>query len=55
MLGENTFTRLRIGVDRPATKEEVVDYVLGDFSKQELDTIKNKEEMIFEIINEFIK
>jgi peptidyl-tRNA hydrolase, PTH1 family len=55
MLGDNTFTRLRVGVDRPATKEEVVDYVLGDFSKQELDTIKNKEEIIFNIINEFIK
>lgn len=51
----NTFTKLRIGVDRPATREEVVDRVLGDFSQAELSTINNSKDTIFQKIINFIK
>jgi len=34
-LGTEEFPRLRIGIGRPPTKEEVVDYVLSDFSEEE--------------------
>ncbi len=50
----NTFTRIRIWVDRPDTKEWVVDRVLEPFSKAELTVIDSKEETIFWYINEFI-
>ena len=36
----NDYYRIRIGVGRPEKKEEVVNYVLSDFSKDELDCIK---------------
>ena len=29
------FTRIRIGIDRPANKEDIVDYVLSPFGKEE--------------------
>jgi PTH1 family peptidyl-tRNA hydrolase len=51
----NTFTKIRIWVDRPSTKEEVVDWVLWDFSKAELTEIDNRQELIFWYINEFIE
>jgi peptidyl-tRNA hydrolase, PTH1 family len=31
-LGNGNFTRIRIGIGRPATQDNVVEYVLGDFS-----------------------
>ena len=36
----NDYYRIRIGVGRPEKKEEVVNYVLSDFSKDELECIK---------------
>lgn len=53
-LGTNTFSRIRIGVGRPATKDEVVDYVLSDFSQAEWKTIVDKEQMVFDMIYEFL-
>lgn len=53
-LGTNTFSRIRIGVGRPATKAEVVDYVLHPFSKTERKTIEKKESDIFDLISEFL-
>lgn len=34
-LGTQTFNRIRIGIDRPPEHLTVIDYVLGDFSKEE--------------------
>lgn len=39
-LGEETFARLRIGIDRPPDGWTVTDYVLGKFSKPEQETIE---------------
>lgn len=51
----NTFTKIRIGVDRPATKEQVVDWVLWDFSKSELTQINNQIDIVFWHIQSFIE
>jgi peptidyl-tRNA hydrolase, PTH1 family len=48
--GINTFTRLRIGVDRPATREEVVDWVLGKFSQEEWKKLEEQEGMVNEMV-----
>lgn len=38
-LGTERFPRLRVGIDRPASSEDVVHYVLAKFRKEELDSI----------------
>ncbi len=53
-LGTNDFRRLRIGVDRPLNKEDVADYVLHSFKKEEKDFIDSKAEEIEKYIKEFI-
>lgn len=50
----NIFTKIRIWVDRPETKEQVIDWVLMNFSKAELTEIDSKKEIIFWLINNFI-
>ncbi|WP_457561187.1 aminoacyl-tRNA hydrolase [Caminibacter sp.] len=47
----NDYWRVRVGVGRPERKEEVVSYVLSDFSKKEFECI----EKIFPLIKEAIK
>jgi len=42
----NDYYRVRIGVGRPERKEEVVNYVLSDFSKKELECITKNFENI---------
>jgi len=42
----NDYYRIRIGVDRPAEKKEVVNYVLSDFSEKELECITKNFENI---------
>jgi len=42
----NDYYRIRIGVGRPAEKKEVVNYVLSDFSEEELECIKKNFENI---------
>ncbi len=54
-LGTNTFSRIRIGVGRPATKDEVVDYVLHEFSKTERKAIEEKEQTVFDMIYDFLQ
>jgi len=49
------FWRLRIGVDRPATKEEVVDYVLGTFTPHDKKLLAEQEAAIEVAINEFLE
>ena len=48
------FWRLRIGVDRPINKEQVADYVLTNFTKQEIDNIDKQWNEIEEKILEFL-
>lgn len=50
----NIFTKLRIGVDRPTTKEEVVDRVLWNFSSAEINKIDEHKDIIFQKIQNFI-
>ncbi len=38
-LGEDEFARIRIGVGRPLDREEIVDYVLSPFARDERDTL----------------
>ncbi len=38
-LGTKEFSRIRIGIDRPAAGKNVADYVLSDFSKSDLQSI----------------
>lgn len=51
----NTFTRIRIGVDRPALKEQVVNWVLGDFSHTEMEHINAQYPTIEKMIHEFLQ
>jgi len=48
----NDYYRVRIGVGRPERKDEVVKYVLSDFSKEELDCIKKNFENIKKAIED---
>lgn len=48
------FWRLRIGVNRPTTKEEVVDYVLSTFKPEEKKFLAEQEAKIENLINEFL-
>ncbi len=54
-LGHADFARIRIGVGRPATKEEVVEYVLSNFSTQEYIGFEKNLEVIFEKLDNFLK
>lgn len=40
-LGTDKFYRLKIGIDRPKNGMKVTDYVLGRFSKEEMDEMLN--------------
>lgn len=48
------FWRLRIGVDRPTNKEDVADYVLHPFKKEEKESIESKYDGIEQSIQTFI-
>jgi len=39
-LGSSEFARLRLGMGRPASNGEMIDFVLSDFSKKEMVTVK---------------
>ena len=54
-LGSNNFWRLRIGVDRPANKDEVKNYVLSDFSSAELPLIQSQLERTQDELNLLLK
>ncbi len=49
------FGRLRIWVWRPNTKEEVINYVLSNFSQTEKLILEEKKDVFFDIIEFFIK
>ena len=46
----NDYWRVRIGIGRPERKEEVITYVLSDFSEEELECIKKTFENIYNAI-----
>ena len=54
-LGTNEYNRLKIGIGKPGSKIDHIDYVLGDFSKNEesiaLKSIESAYLCILEIIN----
>jgi len=49
------FWRLRIGVDRPAHQEDVADYVLHPFKKEEKNLIDDKMDEIGKLIKTFFQ
>lgn len=48
------YWRLRIGVDRPENKDDVADYVLHPFTKEEKNLIDDKMSEIEKYISEFL-
>ena len=53
-LGTKEFRRLRIGIDRPVIQDDVADYVLSPFGREEKERIEEKIEEIYTYIKEFI-
>jgi peptidyl-tRNA hydrolase len=45
---------LRIGVDRPVNSKDVVDWVLNSFKPQEKEILIEKEDEIFNLIDNFL-
>lgn len=54
VLDTPNFRRLRIGIDRPHNQDQVADYVLGVFKKEEKNLIDNKVDQIEKCISEFL-
>ncbi len=52
-LGTDSFNRLKIGISHDKNKD-TIDYVLGKFSKEEMEILKENFLMYQEIINSFI-
>jgi PTH1 family peptidyl-tRNA hydrolase len=53
-LNENNFTRLRIGISKNNEDDDLADYVLSEFTKTEVETIKLKVPFIHELMEYFI-
>ena len=53
-LENNNFARLRIGVGQPAPNQELADYVLSDFSKENNEQIEKEIPRIINLIEQFI-
>ncbi len=54
-LGTSEFPRLRIGIGRPATKDEVVNYVLSPFSEEEEEIVKGAVERAANCIKDVLQ
>ena len=54
-LGTKDFNRLRVGIGRPRTKEEVSSFVLSNFSKAEKDKIVTSIQKLYEDFEEIIQ
>ena len=54
-LGTKDFNRLRVGIGRPRTKEEVSSFVLSNFSKAEKDKIVTSIQKLCEDFEEIIQ
>lgn len=53
-LGTNVFTRLRFGVGNEFSSGRQVDYVLGDWNLEELETLQERIEIAHEFIKGFV-
>lgn len=53
-LGTENFKRLKIGISKN-NNYDTKDYVLGHFTKEEQDIIKNNEEKVINILNDYFK
>lgn len=53
-LGSTQFTRLRIGIGEPEG-EDIVEYVLGTFARNEMDIVKESTEKAMQAVNVIIE
>ena len=49
------FTRVRIGIDRPANKDDIVDYVLSPFEKEEWERFGRVVELAVRLIEQTLQ
>ena len=54
-LRSRNFPRLRVGIGRPERKEEVVNYVLSPFRKEEIETLKESIEKAVNCLKEILQ
>ncbi len=54
-LGSNEFPRVRFGVSKPQNGQDLADFVLGKFRKEENDDVQNGIEKSVKAIEEIIK
>lgn len=50
----NKYWRIRVGIGRPENKSDVVDYVLGKFSKDDISRIEKDSENLCNIVSRWI-
>lgn len=48
----NEFVRIKFGIGKPKTKEETLGFVLGKFSPEEKEILKDSREKIFNLIDD---
>ena len=48
----NEFVRIKFGIGKPKTKEETLGFVLGKFSPEEKEVLKDSREKIFNLIDD---
>ncbi len=53
-LENDKFTRLRVGIGAPNENEELADYVLSNFPKEDLIKVESKIPLIIDLIEQFI-
>lgn len=54
-LGTENFKRLKIGIGSPQNKNDVIDFVIGKFRKEEWDSLEEAIKKSLNIINDFSK
>lgn len=54
-LGTDSVQRIKVGIGRPKAGQIASDYVLGNFSKEDLTKIKPLESLVISAIEKFIK
>ena len=48
----NEFVRIKFGIGKPKTKEETIGFVLGKFSPEEKEIVKDSRERMFNLIDD---
>ncbi len=54
LLGHNEFNRLRYGIGKEFSQGEQVDYVLGEWTDEELKIIEDTKKTVIDTINSFV-